>query len=73
MKVLLLLIFLFLGSCFDDNCSIGEIRCEDNFVQICSSENSWEDVSNCSNVEPKDLNWVCCVSEEACVPEEVCE
>jgi hypothetical protein len=33
----------------------------------------WEDVSNCSNVEPKDLNWVCCVSEEACVPEEVCE
>ncbi len=74
----ILLIFLFiiwLSSC-EDGCDTGDTRCYDSIVEVCNSDDNWEIVMKCHEVDPPELEWICCLSEykiHTCVPKEKCE
>jgi len=66
-------IMFFISACLTNECEVGSIRCSGSLLQVCSSDNEWVQSVDCNNVEPKELNWVCCPSKDSCVPQGECK
>jgi hypothetical protein len=49
MKYLLLVLFCI--SCGDDGCKTGEMKCVDNAVSICNSDNEWDMMMDCDELD----------------------
>lgn len=45
-----ILFFVFVVVGCDDGCSKGETRCSGDVVQVCNSNQEWEDIDNCKYV-----------------------
>jgi hypothetical protein len=56
MKTKLLIAALFLAAC-GGGCPIEKTQCNGSTVEICNSDERWEDVMDCADFEPG--NWVC--------------
>ena len=66
-------IAFFVSACSIDECDVGIMQCDGSSLQVCSSENEWIKSVDCNNVEPKELNWICCPSQNSCVPQGECK
>ena len=72
MKLCLILPFVLLVACADDDCKVEETRCAGSVAQVCSSEKRWVDVVNCDDVaKENDGAWSCqwvANAGHACLP-----
>lgn len=56
---------LALASCPAAVCEQLETRCADTVVQLCDARGRWQDVMDCTTVEPGD--WHCAADEEGAI------
>lgn len=78
MKYLILVLAL-ATLCCHDNCKYESTSCQGDNVVLCNSENDWQVVEDCTNVQPG--LWECCVNAfeyegewlTSCVPLDTCE
>ena len=68
-----ILLALFITGCSVHECEVADVRCDGQVFQVCGSENAWLDSIDCSSIEPAELNWICCINKEGCVPQEECK
>jgi hypothetical protein len=68
-----ILMALFISGCTINECEVADVRCDGNILQVCGSENEWLSTMDCGSIEPANLNWTCCLKQEACVPKGECE
>lgn len=62
-------------SCEDpDGCELNDIRCNENILEVCDSDENWREYTDCSAVITigESARWVCCDLFELCVPESEC-
>jgi len=66
-----------LTGCQHDGCEPAEQRCRGNRVETCDGDEDWYTSEDCDQVEPVDLDWVCCYVQQqdlyACIPRDKCE
>ncbi len=58
------------------HCIIDATRCFGSEVQVCNSSEAWEREMDCSQIEPVELEWTCCLDPldmvYSCLPEGEC-
>lgn len=68
-------IFAPVAGCHDE-CETEETKCDGTKVMVCNSESDWELVMDCSEIEPVEFGWMCCVDSmdgiHSCLPAEEC-
>jgi len=70
---IILVVFIALHGC-DTECENGEMRCQENVVEICDN-NEWEPWIDCTAIDPDETgSWICCPEIEqgkfGCFPPE---
>ncbi len=74
-----LALVIILSGCDNECDTVDETECNGTVVQYCNADNRWEDVMDCTQVEPLELNWTCCLDTlekpylHACLPASECE
>ena len=67
MKIILILAALTLVAC-DDGCKMNEERCNGDVLEVCSEENDWVTIYDCSDWEDAESGepsgFVCCKVED---------
>lgn len=56
-------IMFFIG-CAHDGCKTAETRCLDNSVQVCNTEEDWENSLNCNKMSVGGMVFLCEVDKE---------
>ena len=77
LTLLTLLLVASLPACGPADCTVGESRCYDEAVQVCSSAGIWTETQYCESVMAiEGTSWMCCPVPEddlgeaghACLP-----